>query len=423
MTDKNLQKYENWKTITESDYVTMFIKTWFAFVATLRELYPDVLVFDESGKPRGDRPFTNRYKQDHLHFISKNLEIKKFTDLLYDLYLPSRINIAKVFPQYFFKSFYRMNENFHYQYTATEYIDSSKAAIKDRVHIDMNIVDRYNIHGVIQTTGKYNQVTYNEQLKFKVDVKKFIDEVDYSRRENLHESEYLKSIYASICNQIDIEINKKCAALQVSSLQDKVKILISSKILFCSNLIRENFKINLEMPLLHQDKKENEYRLIIQQPFNLFSEFLIAEKSQAQMDYCYKRIREDGASWFIDFVIGLRNALFHEIIDPLDALWQKTFKAAYLLLKEFLDLNINYLKLLTNTKSKLIDYINARIDNREIKIGNDDTFLNAVDIKENIFDGINIILKGVFITSEKSLINFEAFLKDNFEIQQINILS
>lgn len=107
----------------------------------------------------------------------------------------------------------------------------------------------------------------------------------------------------------------------------------------------------------------------------------------------------------------------------MDALWQKTFKAAYLLLKEFLDLNINYLKLLTNTKSKLIDYINAKIDNREIKIGNDDTFLNAVDIKENIFDGINIILKGVFITSEKSLINFEAFLKDNFEIQQINILS
>ena len=37
---ENVQKYENWRAITESDYVTMFIKTWFAFVATLRELYP-----------------------------------------------------------------------------------------------------------------------------------------------------------------------------------------------------------------------------------------------------------------------------------------------------------------------------------------------------------------------------------------------
>lgn len=39
---KNVQKYENWRAITESDYVTMFIKTWFAFVATLRELYPKI---------------------------------------------------------------------------------------------------------------------------------------------------------------------------------------------------------------------------------------------------------------------------------------------------------------------------------------------------------------------------------------------
>ncbi len=56
---KDIEKYTNWRAITESDYVTMFIKTWFAFVATLRELYPDISVFAEDGKPRGDRPFTN----------------------------------------------------------------------------------------------------------------------------------------------------------------------------------------------------------------------------------------------------------------------------------------------------------------------------------------------------------------------------
>lgn len=30
---ENVQKYENWRAITESDYVTMFIKTWFALVS------------------------------------------------------------------------------------------------------------------------------------------------------------------------------------------------------------------------------------------------------------------------------------------------------------------------------------------------------------------------------------------------------
>ena len=36
----------------------------------------------------------------------------------------------------------------------------------------------------------------------------------------------------------------------------------------------------------------------------------------------------------------LRNALFHEIIDPLDEEWQVIFKNAYLVLKEIVDLNI-----------------------------------------------------------------------------------
>lgn len=48
---KDIEKYANWRAITEPDYVTMFIKTWFAFIATLRELYPDIDVFDENGKP------------------------------------------------------------------------------------------------------------------------------------------------------------------------------------------------------------------------------------------------------------------------------------------------------------------------------------------------------------------------------------
>lgn len=45
-------------------------------------------------------------------------------------------------------------------------------------------------------------------------------------------------------------------------------------------------------------------------------------------------------AWFLDFVYRLRNALFHEIIDPLNEEWQVIFKSAYLVLKEIVDLNI-----------------------------------------------------------------------------------
>ena len=55
------KKYEQWKAITESDFVTLFIKTWFTFIAVLRELNPDVEVFTKDGKPRGDKPFLNAF--------------------------------------------------------------------------------------------------------------------------------------------------------------------------------------------------------------------------------------------------------------------------------------------------------------------------------------------------------------------------
>lgn len=58
----NVEKYENWRAITESDYVTMFIKTWFAFVTTLRELYPKENLEDIIG--RGDSAFLNPFLDD-----------------------------------------------------------------------------------------------------------------------------------------------------------------------------------------------------------------------------------------------------------------------------------------------------------------------------------------------------------------------
>ena len=102
----DIGKYTNWRAITESDYVTMFIKTWFAFIAALRELYPNISVFTEDGMPRGDRPFTNTFKEKTLKTISEKIDVTEFSRLLSDIYDVSRNKIAVVFPQYFFSTFY-----------------------------------------------------------------------------------------------------------------------------------------------------------------------------------------------------------------------------------------------------------------------------------------------------------------------------
>ena len=60
----------------------------------------------------------------------------------------------------------------------------------------------------------------------------------------------------------------------------------------------------------------------------------------------------DLLSWFLDFIVGLRNALFHEIINPLDVEWQLIFKNAYLALKMLLDTTIDF-----SIKKKLSMYL------------------------------------------------------------------
>ena len=77
------RKHEQWKAITESDFVTLFIKTWFTFIAVLRELNPDVDVFTEDGMPRGDKPFLNAYKEGIMPIVQKNVNTDDFAQELF----------------------------------------------------------------------------------------------------------------------------------------------------------------------------------------------------------------------------------------------------------------------------------------------------------------------------------------------------
>lgn len=85
--------------------------------------------------------------------------------------------------------------------------------------------------------------------------------------------------------------------------------------------------------------------------------------------------------WFIGFVYRLRNALFHEIIDPLDVMWQQVFKNAYLVLKQIVDVNIsrlqNVAELKKNSFSKYCCEFKAEPP-PEIPIDDETTFGNDV---------------------------------------------
>ena len=95
------------------------------------------------------------------------------------------------------------------------------------------------------------------------------------------------------------------------------------------------------------------YEIIHQMPLNYFDYHIDVElRPQRKLnafekewyDKLYELRNLNSVVWFLSFVYRLRNALFHEIIDPLNEEWQLIFKNAYLVLKEVVDLNINELK-------------------------------------------------------------------------------
>ena len=71
---ENKYPYDNWKSIIESDFVTLFIKTWVAFVSTLREMYPAEIPYYQA---TGDSRYISPYKKE----FSQNIAYKGFQHL------------------------------------------------------------------------------------------------------------------------------------------------------------------------------------------------------------------------------------------------------------------------------------------------------------------------------------------------------
>lgn len=61
--------YKNWKAVTEADFVSLFIKTWFAYISTLRTMFP------EAANKRGDGKYLNAYKDNYRTIGSKKLVV------------------------------------------------------------------------------------------------------------------------------------------------------------------------------------------------------------------------------------------------------------------------------------------------------------------------------------------------------------
>ena len=338
------RKYEQWKAITESDFVTLFIKTWFTFIAVLRELNPDVDVFTQDGMPRGDKPFLNAYKEGIMPFVQKNINTDDFAQELFAMYPISMLKVIDVFPQYFFQTFFQINREFSYDEKMADW--DKDGNLKERYQANLHIVDKHILKLYLGISGQFRKTKYNESIKKEIDLRTIIRAVvEKHRYQNLaiNEIQFMRDFYDAVMSEISEKLqNYIDGTLPKRGFNKIVTGKIKDACLRLDATLRLRFENNFRYP--HEVDPlttSNSYVIIYQVPFNGFGR-LGRENIYATNRGNYSPlIVTKAVEWFADYVYALRNALFHEIISPLDEDWQTIFKYAYLLLKQISDICIS----------------------------------------------------------------------------------
>lgn len=209
--------YDNWRAVTESDFVTLFIKTWFAFVSTLRELYPDSIPYYEAS---GDSRFVEKFKSE---FAEKYSFICKLTDgvkqNLHSTYNIGLKIISEKYPRFLVKDFYKINNAYKDKYKESFTINGYSGiltllfncASSEYVKIKLLYDDKK-----FQTKTNENRFLVDERLKYDNILDNFIKNLEQNPR-TVTEGELVEFFYSTLFkNVIDILIN---------SLQKKINLL------------------------------------------------------------------------------------------------------------------------------------------------------------------------------------------------------
>ena len=226
----------------------------------------------------------------------------------------------KKYNRFFSEDFYVVNKCYTWKQLADNY----------------EVVIRYSRDTEISVHAKYlDEVLYLDRRPLIVSVK--IDVSDLLSSKNLPDSEISKFVEdeAVFIEYVAERIIQRVSSSFISQATNKSNHLkLTHKELEYFNAITVAINMEIEKALaLMKDSNINKEDI-------LFTQFPCA-------NFIYKVEHDelvpevDTYKWFLQFVYFIRNALFHEIIDPLDPFWQDIFKHAYLALKEILDGNIS----------------------------------------------------------------------------------
>lgn len=328
---ENKYPYDNWKAITESDFVTLFIKTWFAFVSTLREMYPVEIPYYQA---TGDSRYIASYKRDFSTNIAYRLNYTNIKYNLYEVYKHGMKIIADRYPRFIVADFYTLN--FSFKETVSEefslegrfsgkFICTVKCTSEKTLTASIMCTDKLYLTKVTKSYIPIEvSVDYSEILT--AIVQEIEDQQFVHTEANLIEIFY-KKLFETIANVFLDEINNAKSSIPEKGNKRFLKVFDAMQA-FCIRALNA-IKVSCLNPEFGA-----EHKLLSQMPISNFIQSIEDGEEMTMTD------KEKAYHWFIGFVYRLRNALFHEIIDPLNDEWQVIFKNSYHILKQIVDQNI-----------------------------------------------------------------------------------
>ena len=332
---ENKYPYDNWKSITESDFVTLFIKTWFAFVSTLREMYPAEIPYYQA---TGDSRYISPYKREFSQNIAYRLNYTDIKYNLYEVYKHGMRIIAERYPRFIVDDFHSLNLAF--KETVSEEF-SLEGGFSGKFICTVKCASAETLTATIMCTDKsYRTKVARGYAPIGVSVDysailiAIIQEIE-ERQFVLTEASLIERFYEKLFNTIFdaffAEINSAKSSVPEKGNKRFLKVF-DAMLAFCARALNA-----IKASCLNSEFGA-EHKLLSQMPITNFLQSIEGGKEMTLAD------KEKAYLWFISFVYRLRNALFHEIIDPLNDEWQVIFKNSYHVLKQVVDQNIWRLK-------------------------------------------------------------------------------
>jgi hypothetical protein len=307
-------KFENWKMSVDIDYLSMYIKTWFAFLATAKELYPNAI------SSSGDGTLINEYKRNLSLPHNYETEINHYIEEVFKL---GEEIIKRDFPESYFGYYYILNKSYQIEKQIPLGTSSTKDAnnrpIKDFLKLKILFKENHNEgnENNLYIVVNSNQNKFYKQLNChfldcKVLIKDLLLNDFYKDKEK-------------IVSQIQLEL-QNVAYAKINMING----LNSSKI-----EERKGYANGLIIPLIQAFRNDFRPEILFQpQPFKDFP-----------FNYDLSPNKLKILQWFIQFNYSLRNIMFHHVIDPFDEKWLMLFKYAYLALQEVVNHNIKTINL------------------------------------------------------------------------------